>query len=34
HLFEKIWGKDPYGMIDKLEKIGLGRSDYTIEEIE
>ncbi len=34
HLFEKIWGKDPYGQIDKLEKIGLGNSNYTIEEIE
>ncbi|GAI61528.1 unnamed protein product, partial [marine sediment metagenome] len=34
HLFEKIWGKDPYGQISELEKIGLGRSDYTIEEIE
>lgn len=34
HLFEKIWGKDPYGQISELEKVGLGRSDYTIEEIE
>jgi len=34
HLFEKIWGKDPYGQIDELEKIGLGNSNYIIEEIE
>ncbi|MBM3702646.1 MAG: hypothetical protein FJW63_06630 [Actinobacteria bacterium] len=34
HLFEKIWGKDPYGQISELEKIGLGNRNYTIEEIE
>ncbi len=34
HLFEKIWGKDPYGQIDELEKIGLGSSSYIIEEVE
>ena len=34
HLFEKVWGKDPYSLIDELEKIGLGNSNYIIEEIE
>jgi len=34
HLFEKIWGKDPYKQIDELEKLGLGSSDYVIDEIE
>lgn len=33
HLFEKIWGKDPYTQIDILEDMGLGSSDYKIEEI-
>jgi uncharacterized protein len=34
HLFEKIFGKDPYGQINELEKSGLGGSDYKFEEIE
>jgi len=34
HLFEKIWGKDPYTQIGELEKIGLGNSNYVIEEVE
>ena len=34
HLFEKIWGKDPYSQIYELEKIGLGNSDYIIEKVE
>jgi len=34
HLFERIWGKDPYGQIEELEKIGLGNSNYVIEEVE
>ncbi len=34
HLFEKIWGKDPFVQISELEKRGLGSSDYEIEEVE
>jgi len=34
HLFERVWGKDPYGQVDELEKIGLGNNNYIIEEIE
>ena len=34
HLFEKIWGKDPYKLIEEIEKMGLGSSDYIIEEME
>jgi len=33
HLFEKIFGKDPYGQISKLENKGLGNSKYSIEEV-
>jgi uncharacterized Fe-S center protein len=33
HLFEKIWGKDPYIQIEVLQDMKLGNSDYTIEEI-
>ncbi len=34
HLFEKIWGKNPYRQIEEIEKLGLGSSDYIIDEIE
>jgi len=33
HIFERIWGKDPYIQIDIMEKQGLGNSSYKIEEI-
>ncbi|MCE5329997.1 DUF362 domain-containing protein [bacterium] len=33
HLFEKIWGKDPYAQIDAAVKMGLGNPDYEIEEV-
>ncbi len=33
HLFEKIFGKDPYGQISELENKGLGNSKYSIEEV-
>jgi hypothetical protein len=31
HLFEKTWGKDPYLSVSALEKIGLGNTNYEIE---
>jgi len=31
HLFEKIWGKDPYMQVSALEKRGIGNSNYEIE---
>ena len=33
HLFEQIWGKDPYAQVDIAAKRGLGNPDYIIEEI-
>ncbi len=33
HLFEKIWGKDPFVQITELEKKGLGSIDYEIKEV-
>ena len=33
HLFEKIFGKDPYSQIEILEKMKMGSSDYELEEI-
>ncbi|HXK45375.1 MAG TPA: DUF362 domain-containing protein, partial [bacterium] len=33
HLFEKIWGKDPYVQIREAVKLGLGEPDYTVREI-
>ena len=33
HLFEKIWGKDPYMQVKILEELGLGNSNYKLEEI-
>jgi uncharacterized Fe-S center protein len=34
HLFEKIFGKDPYGQVQVMEAMGMGSSDYKFEEIE
>ncbi len=34
HLLEQIWGKDPYDQIRAAEEMGLGSSDYEIEEVE
>jgi len=33
HLFEQIHGKDPYVMLQLLEQLGGGHSDYTLTEI-
>jgi len=33
HLFEQIWGKDPYAQVDIAERRGLGNSNYVIQEI-
>ena len=34
HLFEKIFGKDPYNQIKILEEMKIGNSDYEFEEID
>ncbi|MBM3709799.1 MAG: hypothetical protein FJW61_05200 [Actinobacteria bacterium] len=34
HLFEKIWGKDPYLQIKILDELGMGNSSYELEEID
>lgn len=34
HLFEKIFGKDPFIQIKILEELGMGNSDYEFEEID
>ena len=34
HLFEKIFGKDPYNQIKILEEMKIGNSDYKFEEID
>jgi uncharacterized Fe-S center protein len=34
HLFERVWGKDPYTQIKAGENVGLGNSDYTLIEVE
>jgi len=34
HLLQQIWGKDPYDSISAGEEVGLGSSDYALEEIE
>jgi len=34
HLFERIWGKDPYSQIEAGERVGLGDSSYTIVKVE
>ena len=31
HLFEKIWGKDPYKQVEALHNKGLGSMGYEIE---
>ncbi len=33
HLFEQIWGKDPFSLIQIMDEMKLGNSDYAIEEI-
>jgi hypothetical protein len=32
-LFEKIYGKDPYGQVRALERRGLGSSRYKLVEV-
>ncbi|MHC4788704.1 MAG: ATP-binding protein, partial [Planctomycetota bacterium] len=34
HLLEQIWAKDPYDQIRACEEMGLGSSDYELEEVE
>ena len=34
HLFEKIHGKDPYYLGEKLFELNLGSKDYKIIEVE
>ena len=34
HLFQRIWGKDPYLQTDTAADIGLGSKDYDLTEIE
>jgi len=34
HLFKKIHGKDPYVQVRACERLGLGSSEYEIEEVE
>ena len=34
HLFEKIFGKDPYNQIKILEEMKIGNGDYEFEEID
>ena len=34
HLFEKVWGKDPYKQVDAVCNKGLGNMDYEIENID
>jgi uncharacterized Fe-S center protein len=34
HLLKQIWGKDPYEALRAYEGMGLGGSDYALEEIE
>jgi hypothetical protein len=33
HLLQQIWGKDPYDQIRAGEEMGLGPSDYELEEV-
>ena len=33
HLFEKLYGKDPYGQVRALERRGLGTSRYKLTEV-
>ena len=34
HLLQQIWGKDPYDQIRAGEEVGLGASDYELEEVD
>lgn len=31
HLFEKVWGKDPYKQVEAVYSKGLGNMNYRIE---
>jgi uncharacterized protein len=33
HLFERIHGKDPFVVVDQLQKMGWGTRDYTLSEV-
>lgn len=33
HLFERIWGKDPYGVTNEAEKLGMGSTKYVLKDI-
>jgi hypothetical protein len=33
HLFERIHGKDPFVVIDQLEKLGWGTRKYSLREV-
>ncbi|MFO7900561.1 MAG: DUF362 domain-containing protein [Planctomycetota bacterium] len=34
HLFERVWGTDPYYQIRAAEELGLGESEYEIERVD
>ncbi len=34
HLFQRVWGANPYHQIQAAEEFGLGKADYTIEYVE
>jgi len=34
HLLQQIWGKDPYDPLRAGEEVGLGPSDYELEEVD
>ena len=34
HLFQHIWGKDPYLQVETAAEIGLGSREYEIGEVE
>jgi hypothetical protein len=34
HLLQQIWGRDPYDQIRAGEEVGLGASDYELEEVD
>ena len=33
HLFECVWGKDPYLQLEPMVQKGMGNMDYKIEEV-
>ncbi len=33
HIFERIWGKNPYIQVKEAAKLGLGKPGYRIKEI-